>query len=71
MTFKEYIAQCNKVLEQNPETADFIVVSSSDEEGNSYSPVYYTPTIGFYENGDWTEAESCEEEQEVNSVCIN
>lgn len=34
------------------------VISSSDDEGNFYSKVYFEPTLGIFEDGDWIE-DSC------------
>ena len=45
-----------------------IAVSASDEEGNSYNPVYYSPTPGRFENNEFNDEPLVEE---VNSVCIN
>ena len=49
ITFKQYIEMLNDILSKNNEIADFIVVSSNDEEDNGFSPVFYAPTIGYYD----------------------
>ena len=49
MTMKEYVEGLVEFLKDNPETADFIVVTSKDDEGNGYNLVYQTPTIGYYD----------------------
>jgi hypothetical protein len=52
------------------------VISSSDDEGNFYSKVYFEPTIGFFDTEDNEfYSEGTEgwdgEEPESNSICIN
>jgi hypothetical protein len=50
------------------------VVYSVDEEGNRFEPVFYDPTIGFFEGEDF-EAEHADESHDTfdkpNAVCIN
>ena len=67
MKFKEYVEGMNKFLKDRPEVADFNVVSSSDEEGNSFNHVVYFPAIGAYDE----EEKDFVEGKEDNSVCIN
>ena len=45
MKFKQYMANLNKVLEEYPDTAEMEVHYSSDDEGNSYTPVHFKPSI--------------------------
>lgn len=79
ITLREYIANLNEFITQNPEALEYIVVCSSDDEGNSYSPVIYTPTLGVYKDRELITIESLEEEPEeyevtekdINAVCIN
>lgn len=37
------------------------IVSSSDEEGNSYSEVFFHPTEGYFLDGQFIDAETVEE----------
>jgi hypothetical protein len=70
MTFKEYVAYCNKILKDSPETADFLVVFSSDDEGNEYNPVHFYPCLGLYERREFhTDSEAVPDEP--NAICIN
>jgi hypothetical protein len=75
MTLKEYIENLNEFVKENPEALEYIVVSSSDDEGNSYSPVYYTPSIGQYEDHEFIHVENFEDremdDEDTNAVCIN
>jgi hypothetical protein len=67
MKLKEYVKNLNDLLEQMPETADFDVVTSRDDEGNGYNIVHYSPSVGSFdpEDKDFTE------EKELNAVCVN
>ena len=66
---KEYIANLNKLVKENPEALTMDVVYSIDDEGNGFQKINYTPQIGEYEgdyNGDFDE-----EGKNKNAVCIN
>ncbi len=65
MKLKEYVKNLTDLLETRPETAEYDVVTSTDDEGNGFNLVHYTPTVGHYEDRDFTE------EQEINAVCVN
>ena len=67
MKFKEHVEKMNDLLKKRPEIADFKVVSSSDDEGNSFNHVVYFPAIGAYDE----EEKDFVEGKEDNSVCIN
>jgi hypothetical protein len=75
MLFKEYVENINKLLADNPEIADYKVVYASDDEGNGYDLVHYTPSITEYVGRDGVRTEGdCEEEGEEykpNAVIIN
>lgn len=74
MKLKEYLLKLHELAEERPELLECDVVTAGDDEGNWYTRVFYTPSIGHLtEMGDW----SCEadiEEMEldgVNAVCLN
>ena len=67
MTLKEYAANINKLLSDRPETAEFDVVTSRDDEGNGYTLVHYEPSVGNYDKED----KDFTEEKELNAVCVN
>lgn len=78
MKFREYLEKLNKLADTNPETLDFTVVAASDAEGNSYSEVYYSPTIGYFDpefNDDTFYHEEDKDDYEIeepnNAICIN
>ena len=67
MKFKQYVENLNKLLAERPETAEFDVVTSKDDEGNGYNLVNYEPSVGNYDEND----REFEEEKELNAVCVN
>lgn len=67
MIFKDYVAGLVMLLADRPETGEFQVVSSKDDEGNGYNLVSYDPSVGTYDGDD----NSFREERGVNAVCIN
>lgn len=76
MTFKEYVKSLNDLLEENPEYGEYTVITSSDDEGNSYNEVYYGPGIGCFRGGDEFVHDDAFDEYEdeslvSNAVCVN
>jgi hypothetical protein len=68
MTFKEYLDKLNKFAKDKPETLDFTVISAIDDEGNGYNPVFFDPTLGRFEDGEFdTELN----DEDFDSICIN
>lgn len=67
MKFREYLSNLQKLAESKPETLDFVVVSSSDEEGNSFSEVMFEPQLGFYDE----ETKEFDADSGARAVCIN
>jgi len=65
MKLREFVDNLTKLMGERPETAEFDVVTSQDDEGNGFSLVYYEPVIGNYKDGEFTS------EVEVNAVCVN
>jgi hypothetical protein len=71
MKFKAYVKNLNELLEQRPETAELDVITASDDEGNSYNQVYYSPSVGIHSDSEF-DVENVEEEQDsINAVCVN
>lgn len=75
MTLENYIEGLKKFVEENPETLQMQVITSKDNEGNGFNPVYYEPSKGFYEDDEFTaydQFEECEiDDNDVNAVCVN
>lgn len=73
-TLKQYINELLELVINHPGAENYIVVSSSDDEGNSFQPVYYAPAIGYYADREFQSVESAEENEEdiePNAVVIN
>lgn len=82
LLLKNYIKMLQKIVKENPEAKDFILVSSSDDEGNSFSQVLFAPTLGiFTEDGEFY---SGDEDMDIlkefhpeivdpkpNAICVN
>lgn len=66
MTLKQYINNLQKISNEFP---NLTVVYSADEEGNSFSPVVYNPTVGEFKNGDEFDTEYSGDKP--NAVCVN
>jgi hypothetical protein len=78
MTLNEYIAKLQQFIVANPDAAQFTVVASGDDEGNSYYKIYYDPSVGRYDGSEWhTEGELDHDEFKeepkptLNAVCVN
>lgn len=64
------------MVEENPTILEYDVVYSKYSEGNSYDDVYYSPSLGYYEDRgfkqtDYDENDEEIESEEINSICIN
>jgi hypothetical protein len=83
MTLKEYSKSIKELAAKYP---DALVVSASDDEGNSFQTVHYAGTLGFFSKnsrssgGEFVDMGSVEESpddyehfvgEEPNAVCIN
>ena len=85
LTLKEYIEGLVEFLKDNPETGDFIVVTSKDDEGNGYNTVYQSPAIGYYDaderdfsmiiDDENDDDNGCYDSDDINSepnaICVN
>ena len=75
MKLKELLDRLISIAKENPKALEMLVVASSDEEGNSFSPLLYSPTLGIYDNGDFVSEKDIEvlgmKRSASNAVCIN
>lgn len=44
-TLNNYIKTLQKIVEENPEAGDLMVIVSSDSEGNSFAAPFYDPSL--------------------------
>jgi hypothetical protein len=70
MKLKEYLNALNELLEKNPQAGDFLVIYSSDDEGNNFQPVYFKPGVLHVINLEESYLE-ISDKGEPNAVCIN
>ena len=66
MTLNQYIQHLGKLLKDCPEAKDYQVVTSSDDEGNSFNPVNFRPGTGNYDGGEFSS-----DGDPINAVCLN
>ena len=75
MKLKQYLEQINNLIKENPNALEMEVITSKDDEGNGFNPVYYTPSKGIFEDREFISYEQYEdwerEESETNAVCVN
>ena len=66
MKLKDYMKKLEKIATENPEALEMTVITSSDDEGNCFKRVFYSPSVGNFQDGMF-EADL----KEVNAVCLN
>ena len=71
MKLKEYLNNLIEMVKKNPEIEEYDVIYASDNEGNDFKPVIFTPTIMKVLNeGDYSlEVET--QSESPNAICIN
>ena len=74
MTLKDFIENLKKFVEENPETLEMQVITSQDDEGNSFSQVFFSLDKGIFEDGNFISFDYYEDEgredSDTNAVCI-
>jgi len=58
-----------KVAEVHPESLDWSVVYSRDDEGNDFQKLHYSPIAGHFEDNEFVS--ELETNEKLNSVCVN
>lgn len=76
MTLYEYVYRLNMILKKNPEYENLTVVYAADEEGNRFSEVNHTPTLGNYDDEreiteEFIDENYLEDDEKINAICIN
>jgi hypothetical protein len=64
MTLKEYSNMIAKLAKKCPEAK---VIYASDEEGNSFDEIYFSPRLGIFRNGEF----QVDDESKPNACCVN
>ena len=71
MKLKKYLETLNAMVQANPALLELEVIYSSDDEGNHYDKVHYTPSPGkFVDNGYGGEFDP-DDAHKHNAICIN
>lgn len=74
MKLKAYMTQLSALATKHPEALDMDVITSTDDEGNGYNPVYYSPGLGVFDgSSDFTNVDETGKAngQAPNCVCLN
>ena len=74
MNLNKYIARLVELVESNPKYGELTVITASDDEGNDYNEVHFDPSLGNFEDAEFTlyeEDEDDDEQPDVNAVCVN
>lgn len=66
MVLKEYILNLMKMGNAKKGNMELEVIYSSDDEGNNFDKVRFTPTLGDFQGSNFDD-----ENGKVNSICIN
>ena len=69
MILKDYLARLLKVAELYPEALGWEVVYSRDDEGNGFQLVHFSPSAGYFDNGEFET--DMDTDNKPNSVCVN
>ena len=75
--FKDCLEELNQLAKDRPELLDLQVIAAADDEGNGYSPVYFSPSFGYYDEADRDFYSENSDEDEIespgptNAVCLN
>jgi len=77
MKLSTYMAKLNELVRKNPKALQMDVVTSSDDESNSFNDVLLDPSIGVLYAGEFRTLESLKEyygedvEPDRHVVCLN
>ena len=75
MKFKEYLDNLNKYAKENPDSLNYDVITSVDDEGNGYNLVHYAPSKGIFEDRKFIPEDGLEDynrdKVDLNSICVN
>ena len=68
-----YLNYLNNLSKSNPDINDMEVITATDDEGNGYNKVHFSPTVGDFDGTDFTVSEEDLEENGLrkNAVCVN
>ena len=74
MTVRHYINTLREMVKKNPEIEHYEVIYSTDDEGNTFQKVNFTPTVMIADGLDnaYIEVESIiSVDQDANVLCVN
>ena len=76
MKLSEFCINLERLIKKHPEVLRMDVITSSDDEGNDFNRVFYSSSMGYFnnENNDFMEIGEFEENPEPGYklvVCLN
>lgn len=71
MKLKEYIKNLKDFVKEHPQSIEYEVIMSSDDEGNSFQSVIYGPSLMQVDSLQDYHLEISEDQKNPNTVCIN
>lgn len=71
MKLKKYLNTLIEMVKKNPEIEEYDIIYSSDDEGNDFKRVNFSPTIMEIENEKSYSLEVKTKSENPNAVCIN
>ena len=74
MKLKQYLEILNEMVKDNPEILEYDVIYSSDDEGNNFDFVNYSPTVGEFKEEEFGRGYytfNSQAEINKNAICLN
>ena len=68
MKLKEYLDKLNYLVANDKSLLELEVITSIDDEGNGYNPVYFDASVGVFEDDEFIEEDDC---TVPNAICVN
>ncbi len=66
MILRDYLKILNDIVINNPKALDLKVVTSDDDEGNHFTPVHYSPSLGLFEDNEFQPSD-----ENPDAICLN
>lgn len=73
MLLKEWLKSLENMIKRDPNLLDYEIITASDDEGNDFNAVVYTPSIGIWtEEDEYIPEDQIDEDQKGGKViCLN
>jgi hypothetical protein len=75
MKLNKFLENLNELVKTNPEFLELEVITSKDDEGNGYDKVYYSPSIGNFDDYEFKQEVEFDDyeltKKDINAICVN